>query len=130
MRTHHLDQTSIQKIQRIFRSQLKQSRRPKKVDRSDKLKKVVQTISSTDFGHKGNQCYRATLITIDGEYYFGFIRCWLNKNKYAHSRCRLLMPLSVWHSFSTQVQRNIQFPSITEEEAADAQRYLFLVTSL
>ncbi len=65
--------------------------------------KSVKQILSFEFAHNKNQCFKANPITIKEEYYFGFIKCWLVKGKYIHSRSRLLMPINAWKSFFVDV---------------------------
>lgn len=72
-------------------------------------RKQVTNLATYDFGHHDNICYRATVISIEGKLYFGFIKCWKQKNNYHYCRTRLFMPINSWHMFVRDVMPQMQF---------------------
>ena len=87
------------------------------------LLKPVETLQSYDFGFSTdlNKCFRAEVITIKDEPYFGFIKCWRIPStfdfNYTHQR--LFMPMAAWMHFMNDVLPLLKFTPPHD-------RYLFL----
>ena len=75
--------------------------------------KPVETLQSIDFGESadGNQCFRASVITIKDDPYFGFIKCWRGPSRasFCYTRQRLFMPMSAWMHFMNDVLPLMKF---------------------
>ena len=106
----------------------------KKKDEHMASRKNVETLQSLDFGFTNSQCYRASMISIGGEPFFGFIKCWRPPGHYDYNytKTRCFMPIKAWISFTRDILPEIKTPqSVRIVELEDAQRYymiLFLVT--
>ena len=102
----------------------KKPRKEKKVritkkDRQRSAKsKHVETLQSLDFGLSGNQCYRASVIKIDGEPYCGIIKCWRvpMSEKFNYSRTRVFLPMPAWNSFINDVVPQIKYPPTLQRQ--------------
>lgn len=78
-------------------------------------KKSVKQMWSLDFGHNDNQSFMSNLVRIDEKYNFEFIKCWLYKGKYIHSRSRLLMPIRARNSVARDVLSTLKMMPAAEE---------------
>ena len=106
----------------------------KKVEHQMACRKNVETLQSLDFGFTDSQCFRASTITIGGEPYFGFIKCWRPPGHfdYNYTKTRCFMPFTAWNRFVRDILPEIKTPPpLHIVELEDSRRYymfLFLVT--
>ena len=111
------------KSQSVKKPKGKKSQRKVKRDRrclNTRSKKDVKTLQSYDFGFSTdlNKCFRAEVITIKDEPYFGFIKCWRIPSTFDfnYTRQRLFMRMSAWMHFMNDVLPLMKFTPAENNE--------------
>jgi hypothetical protein len=97
-----------------------------------KQRKKVVNINDCEFGHHDDICYRASHILIDGELYFGFIKCWKLKkqNRYKYGRTRLFMPIKSWEFFVRYVLPTLRNPATYQRQLAIDEQETYATCSI